>query len=119
MSDLSQQMNDMRASLAEDEDSALIMQALRGTNLNDDDAAASGTTMRVVEMRRGEGDDQLPLEYNPEALGAYFAQRPLAVVTRIAQIAGVAGFWGLQTGIKALQGKLTPPNRRKAAIPWR
>ena len=44
-------------------------------------------------MRRGEGDDELPLEYDPEKLSAYFSKRPMAVVTRVAQLAAVAGSW--------------------------
>ena len=69
-SQLSEQMRDMRSALEADEQASLMMQALRGTNINDDDAAADGTSMKVVEMRRGEGDDVLPLEYDPEALAA-------------------------------------------------
>ena len=40
---------DMRSALEADEQASLMMQALRGTNINDDDAAAAGTTMQVVE----------------------------------------------------------------------
>ena len=87
--DLSEQMREMREAMAADEKSAAFIDAMRGTNINDDDAAAAGTSMRVVEMRRG--DDALPVVYDPEALAAYFRRRPGAVLTRIAQIAVTAG----------------------------
>merc|ERR1719453_2111991 len=92
-SQLSEQMRDMRSALEADEQASLMMQALRGTNINDDDAAAAGTSMKVVVMRRGEGDDVLPLEYDPEALAAYFAKRPGAVLTRVAQVASASAGW--------------------------
>lgn len=100
---MSKQMSEMRAAMEADEQSAALMSALRGTNLNDDDAAASGTTMQVVEMRRGKG---LPLTYDPAALSAYFSERPGAVLTRVAQIAVTAGGWATKTAFAALLGKL-------------
>ena len=105
--DLSQQMQEMRDAMAADERSAAFVAAMRATNLNDDDVAAAGTTMRVVEMRKGE--DSLPTVYDPDALSAYFARRPWAVLTRLVQIGATAGAWGLQTAVAASQGKLTPP----------
>ena len=101
-------MADVREAMMADEESAAMISALRGTNLNDDDNAASGTQMRVVEMRRGEGDDSLPLDYDPTALAAYFGRRPGAVLTRLAQVAATAGGWAVQTALVALQGKLIP-----------
>jgi len=115
VSDLSEQMQQMREQMASDEKTAAFVQAMRGTNINDDDAAAAGTTMQVVEMRRGEGADTLPTIYDPEALSQYFNQRPLAVITRLAQVAVTAGGWALQTGISALQGKLTPGSEGEVA----
>lgn len=91
-----------------DEQTAALMSALRGSNINDDDAAASGTTMRVVEMRRGEGEDVLPLTYEPEALSAYFAKRPGAVLTRLFQVATTSGGWVASVAFDSLRGRLTP-----------
>mmetsp|Transcript_88838 Transcript_88838/g.162856 ORF Transcript_88838/g.162856 Transcript_88838/m.162856 type:complete len:841 (+) Transcript_88838:98-2620(+) len=115
VTELSRQMKDMRTAMAEDEQSAALISALRGTNLNDDDAAASGTKMQVVEMQRSVGDDSLPLEYDPEALAAYFKKRPVAVLTRLAQVAGTAGSWAVATAFSALQGKLTPGSDAEVA----
>eukprot|EP00966_Prymnesium_polylepis_P286777 6624090-Prymnesium_polylepis.1 len=93
ISEMSEQMLKMRAEMEQDERTAVMMQALRGQNLNDDDNAAVGTTMQVVEMTRGDGDDSLPVDYDPEALSAYFAKRPGAVFTRMAQIASTGFGW--------------------------
>ena len=89
ISSLSSQMRDMRAEMEKDESTAALMQALRGTNINDDDFAASGSTMSVVEMRSL--GDSLPLDYDPPALSAYFAKRPGAVITRVLQVLSVSG----------------------------
>ena len=112
-SDLSQNMRDMREAMAGDEKSAALMEAMRGTNINDDDAAAAGTRLQVVEMRKG--TDSLPTVYDPEALASYFGKRPGAVATRIAQVALTAGAWGVKTALAAVQGKLTPGSAGEVA----
>ena len=106
ISAMSEQMKEMRAKMEEDESTKAMMQALRGTNLNDDDNAAQGTTLRVVETRAG--DDQLPLTYQPELLADYFGKRPLAVLTRIGQIMGTSAGWLSGVAIRALKGELAP-----------
>jgi aarF domain-containing kinase len=106
ISAMSEQMTEMRAKMEEDESTKAMMQALRGTNLNDDDSAAQGTTLRVVETRAG--DDQLPLTYQPELLADYFGKRPLAVLTRIGQIMGTSAGWLSGVAIRALKGELAP-----------
>lgn len=47
VSQISNQMKDMQAQLEDDEDAMLIMQALRGRNINDDDAQVKGLDMKV------------------------------------------------------------------------
>lgn len=42
VSDATQAINDMRAEISKDEDANLMMQALRGQNMNDDNMAAEG-----------------------------------------------------------------------------
>ena len=106
-------MREMREVMAADEKSAAFIEAMRGTNINDDDAAAAGTKMRIVQMRRG--DDTLPVVYDPEALASYFGRRPGAVLTRLAQVAATAGLWGVQTAIAAFQGKLSPGSEGEVA----
>jgi hypothetical protein len=103
-----------RAAMEADEQSAALISALRGTNINDDDMAAAGTNMKVVEMRKGDGVT-LPLEYDPAALSAYFGKRPGAVLTRLAQISVAAGGWALGTAVDALRGRLTPGSEGEVA----
>lgn len=38
-----------------------------------------------------EGEESLPLVYDPETIAAYWGKRPGSVATRIAQLLGVAG----------------------------
>jgi aarF domain-containing kinase len=85
-------MQDMRSEIAKNEDANLIMQALRGQNLNDDDAAVAGLQMRLVEIAGStDAETGLPYVYNPIALQKFFRQRPLAVATRIWQLLNVGG----------------------------
>jgi len=107
LSDMSDQMLRMRKEMEQDEKTQLFMQALRGQNINDDDAAAVGTTMQVVRMTRGSGDDALPTVYEPRALSAYFAKRPAAVLTRVAQIVAATFGWACGVAFAALTGDLS------------
>ena len=88
ISDMSAQMRDMRAAMRGDEKTALMMDALRGKNLNDDDRQGDGIDMQVVRMRGADDvNDVLPTVYNPARLEAYFSKRPGAVFTRVWQVA--------------------------------
>jgi aarF domain-containing kinase len=88
MSDVSAQMRDMREAMRADEKTALMMDALRGKNLNDDDRQGDGIDMQVVRMRAADDvNDVLPTVYNPARLEAYFSKRPGAVFTRVWQVA--------------------------------
>jgi hypothetical protein len=113
VADMSSAMSDMREQLAADEQTSALISALRGTNINDDDNAASGTILNVVEMRAG--DDSLPTEYDPAALEAYFKKRPGAVLTRIGQLAVNGGAWFAATALKALKGELTSGSEGEVA----
>ena len=113
VADMSSAMAGMREQLAADEQTSALISALRGTNINDDDYAASDTKLNVVEMRAG--DDSLPTEYNPAALEAYFKKRPGAVLTRIGQIAYNGGAWLASTVFKALRGELSSGSEGEVA----
>ena len=85
----------------EDDDASLIMQALRGRNLNDDDSAVAGLEMRLVNI---EGSDAttdaetgLPYVYDPIKLKTFFQRRPFAVLTRIVQLLNVGGNYAFTT----------------------
>jgi aarF domain-containing kinase len=82
----------MRAEMAKDEDTNNIMNALRGSNLNDDDMAVAGQKMFLVDIVAGlTDDDDLPFDYNPTALKAFFSKRPLTVLQRIFQVTSAGG----------------------------
>jgi len=92
VSEMSSTMADIRKQMEEDEEVNLMMQGLRGANLNDDDNAAAGVTMRLVTTRDG---GELPTYYSPDALRAHFKDRPGEVAQRVFQIATTsAGFLG-------------------------
>lgn len=83
-------MQGIRAQLSENEEADLIMQALRGQNMNDDMTAAAGLQMKLVDVSSS-STDSLPYEYDPLLLKAFFSKRPLAVLTRITQVTSVGG----------------------------
>jgi aarF domain-containing kinase len=86
-------LQDVRNELSKNEEGALIVDALRGRNLNDDDAAADGVEMRFVDVRgtMKDNDEALPYDYQPAALKRFFQKRPLAVATRLLQLASTGG----------------------------
>ncbi len=83
--DTSSLMQEMRKELAKNEDANLMMQALRGQNLNDDDTAVAGLEMRLVDIAPRD-NDSLPFDYDPQALKIFFSSRPTAVMTRVLQL---------------------------------
>lgn len=94
VSGISSQLKEMRSNLAMDEKSQLMLDALRGKNLNDDDKQGFGIDMKLVEMSSSvDPSDILPLVYDPAQLQRYFDKRPKAAVTRVWQVASAsAGF---------------------------
>lgn len=123
--EMSAQMKDMRAQLAENEEAAALMQGLRGGNLNEDDFADADVLMRLVEVdaasasaSAADGEDALPLEYDPEKIAAYWGRRPTAVATRIAQLSGIAGTFIGGVVLDAINGT-SKENEVKRAIQLR
>lgn len=112
---MSEQMREMRAEIEKDENVQLLLQGLRGQALNDDNVAAAGTQMLVVEMEEGQGDDVLPLSYKPEKLEAYFAKRPAAVQKRLAQMLSISSGFLFQIGLDLAFGKLKENEVKRAA----
>eukprot|EP01033_Poteriospumella_lacustris_P012782 gene12781-9137_t len=85
--DLSDNLRSFQSSLAADEKTRLVLDALRGRNLNDDDQQGRGIDMKIVEMASsGDSSDVLPQVYDPHKLQRYFDRRPGAVATRVWQI---------------------------------
>ena len=87
--DISSQIKDIRSSLAADERTSLMLDALRGKNINDDDRQGYGVDMKVVEVRSNNKKDEfdvLPTVYDPIKLDNYFRKRPGAQLTRVWQV---------------------------------
>ena len=120
VSQLSQQMREMQSQIGENEDADLIMQALRGRNINDDDAQVQGLEMRLIEFDDVDGvgglsensvdGDRLPLEYDAIALQKFFKKRPQLIASRIAQVTGTGGKVIFSFIMDALTGKLKDPD---------
>ena len=120
MSEAGRQMKEARESFAaSDERAALMMDALRGKNMNDDDAQGAGIEMQVVQMQRGGGGlggagELLPTVYDPAQLEAYFARRPGAVLTRVWQIASSSASLLGAVALDLLQGNTADIEVRRA-----
>ena len=59
--------------LRENDDARMVMDALRGTNMNDDDSAVAGLQMKLVDVSQEDGS-RLPYEYDPKALKEFFGK---------------------------------------------
>lgn len=111
-------MREMQSQIvSENEDAALIIQALRGRNMNDDDAQVAGLEMKLIEFDDvdGIGNDasgtsanveRLPYEYDPVALKKFFSKRPNLIVSRILQVASTGGSVLFNYVLDSLSGKL-------------
>jgi aarF domain-containing kinase len=102
-------MQDIRAELAKNEDANLVLQALRGQNLNDDDSAVAGLQMRLVdidEVEDASSSSGLPFDYNPTALRAFFSKRPTVVLQRILQLTSVGGGFAVKVALDQALGRI-------------
>jgi aarF domain-containing kinase len=104
-------IKDIRSQMAMDEDANLMMQALRGQGLNDDDSAVQGLQLRLVDV----DGSQLPFEYDPVVLKQVFSKRPVAVATRILQVLSVGGGVIFNAVLDKLLGRMTPDLEVKRA----
>ncbi|KAF4370850.1 hypothetical protein G4B88_012650 [Cannabis sativa] len=87
--DMSKEIKRVRAQMEENEELAILMRGLRGTNLRDSQFAEDNVELRLVEV--DESSEFLPLVYDPASISAYWGKRPRAVATRIVQLMSVAG----------------------------
>lgn len=111
VSQTSDMIKDIRSQMAMDEDANLMMQALRGQGLNDDDSAVQGLQLRLVDV----DGSQLPFEYDPVVLKQVFSKRPVAVATRILQVLSVGGGVIFNAVLDKLLGRMTPDLEVKRA----
>eukprot|EP00897_Mesotaenium_endlicherianum_P003763 jgi/Mesen1/3414/ME000192S02579 len=90
--EMSAEMRRVRREMEEDEQVASLMRGLRGQNLSDQLFAADDVKMRLVQVKESmEIDEQLPKEYDPALIAAYWSRQPGSVATRIFQLLSVAG----------------------------
>lgn len=102
-------MKDMRRSIEEESDPRVraMMEGLRGANMDTADWAQSGLRMNLIEVERGEGDDEvLPQEYDPEAIASYWDRRPVSIIQRCLQLVGIAGGFLSRLAYDAASGRL-------------
>lgn len=89
MRELSQQAREarrrMNASMEEDEELNMMMQGLRGANLNDADRQADDVEMRLVDIPTDD-ESGLPLTYDVEELKKFFDPKPGVQLVRIFQV---------------------------------
>lgn len=111
---MSEQMRQVREDMEKDENVQLLLQGLRGQALNDDNSAAAGTNMLIVEMDEGTGEDVLPLTYQPAKLEAYFAKRPAAVRKRLFQILSISSGFLAQVAFDAATNNLEKNEVKRA-----
>jgi len=108
---------DIRNQISEDEDANLMMQALRGRGMNDDDKAAEGLQMQLIGEdfspdgpNDGVSNSGLPYDYNPQALEKYFAARPFVILKRLVQLATTGGGFVLRIAFdKIIPGRADDP----------
>ena len=92
-------MREMQSQIiSENEEADLIIQALRGKNINDDDTQVQGLEMNLIDFDDVDGAagsattiDRLPYEYDPVALKNFFSKRPNLITARIAQVMSKGG----------------------------
>lgn len=98
-------LRDIRQEIAQDEQGQLILQAIRGQGLNDDDRALEGLQMQLVDFAPQE-NQELPLEYDPVKLEEIFRRQPLVVLTRILQLVSVGGSFAMELLLDRLLNRL-------------
>ena len=95
--------------ISENEDAELIMQALRGKNINDDDTQVQGLEMKLIEfddVDDGEEVNRLPFDYDPIKLQKFFSKRPQLIFARIYQVSTTGGSVLLNFALDVLTGRM-------------
>ena len=117
VSPMSSQIKEMRQIMIDsDPRAAMMIDALRGKNINDDDRQGQGIDMKVVEMKGAENEyDVLPVVYDPAKLDNYFQKRPAAVFTRVWQIFSTSSSFLFSVLTDSALGKLQENEVKRAA----
>lgn len=105
VSETSDLLKSLRSDMAENEDAMNIMSALRGQGMNDDDMAAEGVQMRLVDEDLIDDGTGLPYVYDPNVLKEYYSKRPLLVVKRMIQVISVGGGFFARSALDQIFGR--------------
>jgi len=109
ISETSEMMKSIRSDLAENEDANYIMQALRGQGMNEDDNAAEGLQMQLIDEDLIDDGTGLPYVYDPLVLKDYYSKRPLTVLKRMFQVITVGGGFFAGTFVDQILGRMKDP----------
>lgn len=117
LSPMSSQIKEMRQTIMDsDPKAAMMIDALRGKNINDDDRQGLGIDMKVVEMKGAQNEyDVLPVVYDAAKLDSYFQKRPSAVFTRIWQILSTSSSFMFSVLIDSALGRIQETEVQRAA----
>lgn len=117
VSTVSLQIKEMREQVRQsDPKAAMLMDALRGKNMNDDDKQGQGINMRVVETRASSSStDVLPFTYQPDKLEDYFNARPGAVLQRVYQVLSTSSSFLASVLFDVITGSTADMEVRRAA----
>lgn len=110
MKDISSQMKDMRSQMPEEV--RAYMDAMRGAALSDFDVAQG--EMRLIDVDETD-EEKLPLVYEPEVLGAYYAKRPQLATQRMFQLAGAFSSFFFSLISDSLTNKMKENEVKRAA----
>ncbi len=70
---------------------------------------------RAHALQAAQASEQLPWDWNADAVAAFWRRRPLAVATRMAQVLSAAAAVGVGLGLDYAQGRQSANARRRAA----
>lgn len=113
---LSKGVKNVREQMEGDSELGVLMSSLRGANLNDDDFAAAGQQVNLMSAAADgtDADSGLPLTYEPDAISEFWSIRPVSVVSRMLQLAGISADFLIRLAWDAASGQLEANEVRRA-----
>ena len=94
--------------LASDDRAAAFLAGLRASATTDR-AFATTSDVRLAAADSGAGGDALPLAYDPAAIDAFWARRPVAVIQRVLQVTTAAGGYAARLTWDRASGGIKAP----------
>jgi hypothetical protein len=102
--------------MSDDEDVAALMSSLRGDYLNQDDFAAAGQQIRLLNSNTEAFSvaTGLPLTYDVKAISDFWSIRPVSVVSRILQLGAISADFLVRVLWDVFTGRLQENQVRRA-----